>query len=300
MKKLILLFLLIFMVPVKAETLNIVVHRTGIGPAINAQILSKYLMKHNPEITSVVIKVVPGAGGITAANYLYEIAPKDGLTIGTIPWHVIIPEAPETVIKYDPLKFTWLGSTIDGRKDAILLITNTDNITNIGFQRADHEILTRLISSGLNRTLRPIVGYKDQNEVKIAFERREVDSLVNSYSGMRTMNPEWLTRRSPLLQFGNGTNRHSDFPNVPTLMELLTDNNLKRTLDIYEKQATLLRPFVAPPGLSHEISVKLRNTFARAATDAEYIAEAKKANIDVSYVTWEEAESIVKFLIKSN
>jgi tripartite-type tricarboxylate transporter receptor subunit TctC len=289
------------MIPAKAETLNIVVHRMGIGVTLNAQILAKYFNKHNDEITRVVFREIPGAGGVTAANYIYEIAPRDGLTIGAILWHNLLPQnISEANVKYDPSKFTWLGSTMDGRKDAILLLTNKDNIINIGFQRSDYKILTQLFSAALNKNIKPVLGYRDQNELRFAFERGEVDALVNTYFGLRTTNPDWLARRPPAIQFGNGTKRHADFPDVPTLSELINHNELKRQLELYEKQTVLLRPFVAPPGLSQNISVKLRNMFARAVSDPKYIAEAKKSNIDVSYVGWKEAEEIVQFLVKPN
>jgi tripartite-type tricarboxylate transporter receptor subunit TctC len=138
-----------------------------------------------------------------------------------------------------------------------------------------------------------VAGYANSSTARLALERKEIDAAIYSLIGIKTAKPDWLKPESdikPLLQFGNGKTRHRDYPNVPTLAEYTDQQEL---LNVYEKQFILLRPFVAPPDIPFSRTRELRHAFAKAVTDPEYIAEAKKANIDVKLIDWQEAERIV-------
>src|ERR1700685_722029 len=45
-----------------------------------ARVLAKYMGKYLPGKPTLVVENMPGAGGLKAANYLYQVAPKDGST----------------------------------------------------------------------------------------------------------------------------------------------------------------------------------------------------------------------------
>ncbi len=72
---------------------------------------------------------MPGAGSLKGANYIYNVAPKDGTAFGTfarnIPLLALIDKTDQNV-QYDPLKFTWLGSSSSGANDAYVLIARKD------------------------------------------------------------------------------------------------------------------------------------------------------------------------------
>src|SRR3954463_1314617 len=67
----------------KGQTVTIILSSApGGGCDAVARTLAQHLPKHIPGSPTVVVKNMAGAGGIVAANYLYNVAPKDGLTIG--------------------------------------------------------------------------------------------------------------------------------------------------------------------------------------------------------------------------
>jgi len=117
--------------------------------------------------------------------------------------------------------------------------------------------------------------------------------MTNGYIGMKTSRPYFLTKESGvlvLLQFGNGSKRHPDFPYVPTLYDLAKDKDL---VEAFEKQFIIARPFVAPPGVPESRLTDLRKAFRSAVEDREFFEEARASRIDVDLITWEETEQII-------
>jgi tripartite-type tricarboxylate transporter receptor subunit TctC len=286
---------LLFIIPAKADVLTIILPVSEDSHAINARIFSKYLQKHIPSHPQIEFKVIPGAASVVAANYIYNIAPKDGNTIGVFYKNIpLVGSIGGPNINFDATKFTWLGSTADGRKDAVLVMSNKkyDGELIIGSDNVlvgdPIDILKKIWN------IKEVRGYKSQSEIRLALERGEIDAMINSMIGIKTTKPEWLTPESkikPILQFGNGNNRHQNFQNIPTLSEKLID---KKELKKFENQYILLRPYVAPPNIPKEKASELRRAFSEAAQDKDYIEEASKAGIDVNLIDWKEAQSIVE------
>jgi tripartite-type tricarboxylate transporter receptor subunit TctC len=285
-----------------AQELKVVVPSNSDSYSINARIFTRHMAKYLPEKPSVVIQEVPGAYSVVAANYLYELAPRDGNTIGTFYKNIPLMGAMGgTSIKYDARKFTWLGSTADGREDAVILWSNKPGPVDryrseelvVGSENIVAGDPTILVRDLLGIKMKLVAGYANSSTARLALERKEIDAAVYSLIGIKTAKPDWLKPESDIkaiLQFGNGTTRHKDYQNVPTLAEYI---NRKELLEVYEKQFILLRPFVAPPNIPLARARELRHAFEFAIKDEEFLTEAKKANIDVKMIHWQEAERIV-------
>jgi tripartite-type tricarboxylate transporter receptor subunit TctC len=296
MNKLLVIVLAVFVTSATAQELKIVVPSNKDSYSINARLVGRHITKYLPNTTSVSIQEIPGAYSVVAANYLYEHAPRDGYTIGTFYKNIPLMGAlGGSTIKYDARKFTWLGSTADGRDDAVMLWSNKKSAEEliVGSENIVAGDATILVRDLTGIKMKIVAGYANSAEARLALERKEIDAAVYSLIGIKTAKPDWLKAESeikPILQFGNGTTRHKDYPNVPTLSE---HTNQKELLTVYEKQFILLRPFVAPPNIPTARAEELRVALAKVITDEEFLTEAKKANIDVKFIGWQEAEQIV-------
>jgi len=294
--------LAMFVTSASAQELKIVVPSNSDSYSINARLVARHITKYLPDGSTTVIQEVPGAYSVVAANYLYEVAPRDGNTIGTFYKNIpLIGALGGSSIKYDARKFTWLGSTADGREDAVMLWSNRSDPVEqykteelvVGSENIVAGDATLLVRDLLGIRMKLVAGYANSSTARLALERKEIDAAVYSLIGIKTAKPDWLKPESeikPILQFGNGTTRHKDYPNVPTLAEY---TNQKELLDVFEKQFVLLRPFVAPPDIPLVRRQELRHAFARVVEDQEFLTEAKKANIDVKFIGWQEAQRIV-------
>ena len=287
-----------------AQELRIITPSPADSYNINARILAPYLVKYLPEKPTPVIQVMPGASSLVATNYMYNVAPKDGNTIATVYKNIpLVGIVGGPTIMFDPTKFNWIGSTVDGRKDAVIVWTHrTESLDEfrtkeiiVGTESIVSADSTKFIRNSLGLNFRQIAGYANPGAARLALERKEVDAVIFNLLGIKTQT-QWTNSNSgirALLQFGNGRNRHPDYMNVPTFAELITNEEDKAILDIFETQFILLRPFIAPPDVNPSRVRELREAFNKAVTDAGYIEEATKARMEVHLITGEQADVIV-------
>lgn len=279
-----------------AEDLKIIVHTTSGGVMIHARVFAKHMSKYTSE--NIVIRTMPGAVGVTAANHLYNAAPKDGSEIGTIDSKVFIygVTKPETV-KFDLAKFNWLGSAVDNRQEPFVLWAKAGSDRFIAGSESGFPINhISLVNSILRWDIQEVSGYPDSAQTKLAFEKGEINLVAYSLTGIRTTNPDWLINPSvlPLVQYGAGMKRHRNLPFVPTVTELSPSDEDKRLIASFERLFVLGRAFAAPPSIPEHRLIQLRVLFERTVTDPEYREEAAKIGVIVNPVSWREAEEIVK------
>lgn len=298
MKILIAFLMVFFSLPAYAKTLTIITQAHVGQPYMNAKILSKYLQRHHPEITNVVMRVVPGAGGLNAANFLYNIADRDGYTIGTFtkitPLRGIVGGSN---INFDPSGFTWLGSTSDGRNDVTVLISTKPYNNNelILAEMSFGEIsLVDMVERATGWNFKKVTGYKNNVDAKLAVLRREVDGMFVNFHGMLASDPEWES--IVVMQLGNGGTRLPRLAHVPTLFELVNDKSMLPLIEAFELSSRLSKPFVAPPGIPERQAKLLREAFIKAVNDPDYIEETNKLNFEVTLIDWKESEDIIRKL----
>jgi hypothetical protein len=284
-----------------AEELKVIVHTVSGGHMIHARVFAQHLQKQSGH--SVTIKAVPGAAGVTAANYLYNVSPRDGTEIGTIDSRVPIQFlAKNESVKYDIRKFGWLGSAVDGRREPFVLWARAGaNPLIAGTESASSINHIRLINGALRWDIKEVVGYADSAQTKLAFERGEINLVAYNLTGIRTTNPSWLTDKEivPLVQYGAGRTRHMSLLSTPTAMELAKNDEDKTLIEAFERLLVLSRPFVAPPGVPEPKLVYLRRLFERTVADPEYQSDAAKIGVLVSHVSWREAEEVVRKISKT-
>lgn len=297
MKKFLLTLCLLFSTPSFAQELNIVLSSDSDGHTVNARIFGKYLAKNISPTTSPVFRVVPGAAGVNSTNYLYNVAPKDGSTIGIAFKNIpIVGAIGGQNIQFDARNFLWLGSVADGRKDVVVLVSSkpySGEELIVGAESVVAADPINFIERYSNIKIKRVTGYKSSNNVRLAYERREIDAFVSSLQGIKTFNAGWLKSELFLLQMGAGGVRHPELPNTPTMTELITDPEGFRLLSIFETQFALLRPFIAPPGIPEDKKASLIRAFELAVKDPEYIAEARRINLEIEPILHAEAQSIV-------
>jgi tripartite-type tricarboxylate transporter receptor subunit TctC len=293
----------------KGKVVNLVVgYGSGGGYDVYGRLVAAHLGKYIPGNPTVVIQNMPGAGSLRSVNYLYNTAPKDGTTIATfardMPLLGLIGNNPN--VRFDPRKFTWLGSSSSYANDAYLLITRKDAaVKSIADARrpggpplvlggtaegATGNDISTVLRDALGLNIRIIVGYPDSNALFLAADRKETDGRFVGLSAVSSSHPEWLRPDSGmqvLLQFARLT-RHPRFPDVPTARELATNDRARALIALAELPYRLSRPFAAPPGLPADRAKALQAAFLAVHQDPEYLDEAQKLMVDVSPIGGEE------------
>ena len=303
----------------KGKTVSVIVgYSPGGGYDTYARILAKHLSKHIPGNPTVVIQNMPGAGSLVAANYLYNIAPKDGTAFGTFARNMPLIGllGTEQNVQFDPRKYTWLGSSSSFANDAYVLLTRKDAkvktleearkpggpelVLGSTAEGVSSDAMAIVLRDMLGLNIKLIAGYRDSSELFLAMERNEVEGRTTGLSGVYANKPDWLKKdglMQVLVVFGR-QNRHPEFPNAPMAVELAKNDSDRALIKFLELPYALSRPYAAPPGVPPARAKALQAAFLAAHKDPEYLKEAEKLRIDVSPIGGEAVLKLIDSIAK--
>jgi tripartite-type tricarboxylate transporter receptor subunit TctC len=292
---------------------------TGAGYDAYARLLQRHLPRHIPGNPSVVIQNMPGAGGLQSANYLYNIAAKDGTVIATFQRNLplmSIVEKDNKQARFDATKYTWLGSASSGAGDAYLMIVRSDvPIQNIsetlpptrrqiilagtapGSQGYD---IPAMLAEVLGLNIRMVTGYPSASEMSLALMRGEVEGRMIGLSALRSTQPDWLAEKRIriLLQIGRA-DRHPDLADVPLARELATKPDDLTLIELMDAAQIMSWPFLAPPDVPADRAAILQKAFMDTQADPAYVAEADKAKMELSPISGDAIKKMLENLSAS-
>lgn len=285
----------------KGKTIRIVIS-TGVagGYAEYARVIAEHMPRHVAGQPHFIVQSMPGAGGLLAANFLYTQAPQDGTTIGIV--HSSVPLTPlwgNKGVRFDTLKFNWLGSLdrVDGMCiawhdspiktwDDMLTKDYTVGSSGAGSQM---ETIPAILNKLFGTRMKVVAGYKDGTAVYIAMERGEVDGRCGGQmTVIRSTRPWWLTENKIRVPIVIAEKRNADFPDAPTIMEFVKDEQTRQQLDLVLVTQTLDRPVMAPPNVPAERVKELRGAFDATMADPAFRAEIERRNLHVDPVRGED------------
>lgn len=294
------------------KTFTIVVGSdVGGGYDTNARLLSRHIGKFIPGNPTVIVQNRPGAGSITAANYIYNAAPKDGTTIGMIQRGIpLFKLTNQPGVQYDPEKFTWIGNMSSEVGVSMVWHTSPAQKTEDLFTKeivvggsgsgAENETGPRLLNAVLGTKFKVIGGYKSQTEALLAMERGELAGIGSmSWPSLKTSKAEEYKSGKIRVLMQNGLKRDKDLPNVPLSLELAKNDADRQALEFYFTQNTIARPILAPPGVPADRVAALRGAVLAMAKDQEFKDDATKLGLDTDPVGGEEVQRIVEKLVKT-
>jgi tripartite-type tricarboxylate transporter receptor subunit TctC len=286
----------------------------GGGYDTYGRLLARHLAKYLPGNPTVVVQNMPGAGGLRAANFLYNVAPRDGTAIGIFGHDLVLVGllGRNTSVQFDSRKFTWLGSASSFANDAYLLIARRDApvknaeearspsgaplLVAASAQGGGTSDIATLLRDALGFNLKVIPGYPDSNSMFLAMDRGEIDARFTAISVLQLTRPQWLLPQSGLhviVQFARAT-RHPDFPQVPTARELARSDQDRALIALAELPYLLDRPFVAPPGLPAERAQALQQAFRSVQGDPQYREEAARLKLELSPIGGDEVINAIE------
>jgi tripartite-type tricarboxylate transporter receptor subunit TctC len=294
------------------KTFTIVVGSdVGGGYDTNARLLSRHIGKFIPGNPTVIVQNRPGAGSITAANYIYNAAPKDGTTIGMVQRGIpLFKLTNQPGVQYDPEKYTWIGNMSSEVGVSMVWHTSPAQKTEDLFTQeivvggsgsgAENETGPRLLNAVLGTKFKVIGGYKSQTEALLAMERGELAGIGSmSWPSVKTSKAEELKSGKVRILMQNGLKRDKDLPNVPLSLELAKTDADRQALEFYFTQNTIARPIMAPPGVPADRVAALRAAVMAMAKDQAFKDDAAKLGLDSDPIGGEEVQRIVEKLVKT-
>jgi tripartite-type tricarboxylate transporter receptor subunit TctC len=288
----------------------------GGGYDLYARTVARHWTRHIPGHPTFVPQNMPGAGTRTAANWLYNAAPKDGTAIGTIVQSTAVDQAlGEPGIRFDAASFNWLGNPIVDNLvtlswSASGLATIEDVKTKGGLfcgstGGGPTTVFPRVINQLLGTQIKVVAGYRGQSAVNIAMERGEVNCIGGTtWSSVKaTMRPMLSARKINLLvQWGAAKDPEiSAYANrdVPLIQEFGQSDLDRRVLVFIGSGAAFGRPLLAPPAVPPERVDILRQAFDRTMRDPEFLAEAARLNMEIKPLGGAELQRIAIDVVRS-
>jgi tripartite-type tricarboxylate transporter receptor subunit TctC len=291
----------------KGKTVTMVVGYTpGSTYDLWTRLVGRYLGKHIPGNPTVVVQNMPGAGSVTAANHIYNVAPQDGTMMGLMSSaNPFAPMFGVTEVRFDPEKFTWLGSpTVD---TAVIMVWNTAPVNTFEDAKKTQVLLgstspngtssfyTRLFNDIFKTKFKTVYGYPGMAETFIAIERGEVQGHASPFwSIMKSSKADWVRDKKVKFLAQYGLRKNPDLPDVPFLRDLITNDQDRQLFDVAMGPLMVGYPFLAGPGVPADRAAALRQAYAETFKDPDFLEEAKKTNLDIAPVTGEQTLKTIK------
>ncbi|HET7671001.1 MAG TPA: tripartite tricarboxylate transporter substrate-binding protein [Burkholderiales bacterium] len=290
----------------EGKTVTLVIGASGGSLEIASRIVARHLGKHIPGNPNVVVQNMTGAAHLVATNHVYNVAKPDGLTLLAANPTVGIAQLTKVdAARFDLRRFQWLGSS---GADGVALSVRADlpYRTWDELKKADRELVVGTTGPGSNAHDFPLLlkefagakfklvsGYPANADILLAVERKEVDVWAAFATTIKLAADRGAVR--PLVR---GRVAVPGFESLPVDEELATSGVGKAIMGIRAAPLAIGRAFAAPPATPAERVRLLREAFAKAVKDKEFVEEARKAKIEVGYIPPEEVLKMFQGLLE--
>ena len=275
------------------KTITIYVGYTAGGSYdLYGRLAARHLGAHLPGHPAVVVQNMPGAGSLKAANYLYEVAPRDGTALGVVVESTALEQAlANPAAQYDAAKFTYVGrlatsnnvfmmwhsakvqSLEDAKRAAALLAgTGPGSIA---------ETIPRLTNALIGTRFKLISGYPASTEAMLAMERGEVDGSSSSWAAVKVGKQDWLRDKKIRIILQTTPERSPELPDAPSLGEIGSSPEDRQVFALYASGSAIGRSLIGPPGIAAERVAALREGFDAMVKDADFLADVRKLDVEL-------------------
>ena len=274
------------------KTISLVI---GSGEAgvydLGGRLMARHLKKYLPGNPTIVPRNMPGASSVVAAEYLYNVAPRDGLVLCTVQPTVVLNRILDPSAKYHSDKFNWIG-----RIQPVVLVGlawNASGVNAIAKAREQTVIVSASGASGtsaivpwaLNRLagtkFRVIRGYESQRPQFLAMERGEVQGVGSASLSDVLENKSWAEQKSVNYLYAIAQKRSKLLPDTPAIVELASNDADRQVLSLLGSVTEIGQTLIAPPGVPAARLDILRKAFNAMVADPDFIAEAARLGIIV-------------------
>ena len=279
----------------------------GFGPGggydLYARLLARHLGRHLPGQPTVIVSNMPGAASVRAANYIANVAPKDGTALGMVAQSIAEEQLLGTAgVSYDVAKLGWIGRIAANIEVAyvwhaapvkLLDDLRTTEATFAGTGPSS-SIYPRLLNAIAGMKWKVVAGYNTTSAAHLAMERREVDGAVSSLNTLRTTQRDWLDKGLIRILVAFATGRSPELTNIPAVVELARTSEDRDVLAFYANSGAVGRALIAPPGLPAERVALLRRAFDATMRDAAFRAEIATMRLDFEPMAGAELQALVE------
>ena len=266
----------------------------GIGPGASYDLygrtIAEHLTRHIPGNPSIIVEYMPGAGGVVAANHIYNTAPQDGTKLLLSHAIPISEKLEPTGVRFQSAKFNWLGAydsivqaltlwhdapaqTLDELKTKPVVV-GAFSKTHLTYQWAS------LLKDAIGADYKIVTGYRSGNDCNLAMERGEIHGWTASWESITGARPQWLEEKKVKMLVQFTLERAPYLKDVPTLMELAPPGK-KDVAEFVISGTPFARGLAVGPGVPADRVAALRQAFDALMKDEAFLADARKRKLEI-------------------
>ena len=271
---------------------------------IYGRIVARHLGKYIPGKPSIIVRNMPGAGSLTAANHIYNRAPKDGTVLGVVSAGIPLQaKLGQPQARFEPSKFFWIGRIQSS--SSVTMVWHTSKAMSLDDAKK-REIVLSATGAGSTGSLYPnvmnevlktkfklIQGYKGTHEAMLAMERGEAEGHSTTWEAVKSVNMRWVKEGQIRILVQHGLHRADDLPNVPTSVELATNPEDRAVMRAIMGAAEIGKAYFTTPEVPADRVAALRRAFDAMLKDAAFAEDVKKVHGDLEPMTGEQMQELI-------
>ena len=297
----------------EGKTIRMIVGFTaGGGYDAYTRTIGRHMGKHIPGNPAILVENMPGAGSMISANYTFKAARPDGLTIGHFIGGLFLQQLlGKPGIEFDAGKFQYVG--VPGQDNFVIGVAKSTGITDVDSWLASKQVIKfggvasgsgsddvpNVLKATLGFPIQLVSGYKGTADVRLAFNSGEVAGLSNSWESTKSTWRKELESGELKLILQATLKPHPEFPKLPMALSYAKTDEAKRLISTVARvHGPTVRPYVLPPNTPKDRVQIIRKAFMDTMKDPDFLAEAKKANLDINPDDGATLEQNVKEILK--
>ena len=263
----------------------------GGGYDLSARLVAQFLPEFIPGRPVIVPRNMPGAGSIAAAEYVYNIAPRDGLTLLIAQPTFLLEKINDRARKYEPEKYAWIGR-VD--QSVVMGVTwHTSPARNAEEAKSRQVVIAANAAAGTSATIpwalnrmigtkyKVVLGYDSSTHMGFALEKGEADALGSTSWDYLETKRDWFETGKATIPYVITLERFAKLPDTPTVLELVEPGRDRNALKLIASTSTVGRAFMSTPDAPGERIAVLRRAFDAMTKDPRFLAEAEKRRLGV-------------------
>lgn len=283
----------------------------GGGYDVYARLIARFVAKHLPGQPQVTVRHKPGAASLNLVNELYNVLPRDGTVIGMFSRSVAMDRLlGRPGANFNPVELNWIGSA--NNEVSICAVWHAVGVSSIeafmarpltfaaNAPGAESDIFPRILNNLLGTRFKIVTGYPGVNDLSLAMERGETDGRCGwTWSAAKAARSDWIREKKIYVAVQFAIAKHFELPDVPLVTELARTDHERSALALILSQQAMGRPLAAPPGVPAARVAALRLAFERALADPEFMAEADRLQLEISPVSGDILQAMVKRMFQT-
>jgi len=278
-----------------------------------SRLLGRHIVKHIPGSPTVVARNMPGGGGLTALNYVVNVAPHDGTVLTMVTSSMPMDQAlgRNKRLKVDMRKLNWIGNMSD---ENLFFVTTSKSLTKTLDDAKKREtamaatgtggvesIVVAIVNNLVGTKFKNIYGYRSSPEMNLSMERGETEgrnttNLRALYAAAaRRPDSKGAADYNVILQIG--MEKAKEYPNVPLLRGLAKSPDDKLVFDFLSRSVSLARPIATNQDVPPQRVAALRKAFDATMKDPAFLAEANKMQLDITAMNGADMQAAVASIV---